>query len=83
MRALAAVNAPAAARMRLLGSYICSAGTEPTRGGRVRRPGLIVANSFVNGRQCLTEHGFPLPWHGVWPWDHPPGDQCPTLGPES
>ena len=19
---------------------------------------------------------------GRWPWDHPPGDQCPTLGPE-
>ena len=19
---------------------------------------------------------------GCWPWDHPPGDQCPALGPE-
>ena len=31
----------------------------------MRRPGLIVANSFANGRKCLTEQGFPLPRHGL------------------
>ena len=31
----------------------------------MRRPGLIVANSFANGRKCLTEQVFPLPWHGL------------------
>ena len=31
----------------------------------MRRPGLIIANSFANGRKRLTEHVFPLPWHGV------------------
>ena len=31
----------------------------------MRRSGLIVANSFANGRKCLTEQGFPLPWHGL------------------
>ena len=65
MRALAAVNGPVAARTRFLGSFIRSAGAEPTRGGRVRRPGLIIANSFANGRKCLTEQVFPLPWHGL------------------
>ena len=24
----------------------------------------------------------PSPGMGSWPWDHPPGDQCPTLSPE-
>ena len=63
LRALAAVNGPAAARTIFLGSCIQSAGAEPTRGGRMHRPGLTVANSFANGRKCLTELIFPLHWH--------------------
>ena len=31
----------------------------------MRRSGVIVANSFANGRKCLTEQAFPLPWHGL------------------
>ena len=30
----------------------------------MRRLGLIVANSFANGRKCLSEQAFPLPWRG-------------------
>ena len=29
------------------------------------RPGLIVANSFPNGRKCSAEQVFCLPWHGL------------------
>ena len=65
MRGLAAVNGSAAVRTRFVDSCIRNAGAEPTRGGWVRRPGLIVANSFANGRKCLTEQVFPLPWHGL------------------
>ena len=31
----------------------------------MRRPGLAVANSFANGRKCVTEQVFPLSWHGL------------------
>ena len=31
----------------------------------MRRSSLIVANRFANGRTCLTERVFPLPWHGL------------------
>ena len=65
LRALAAVNGPVATRTRFLGSCTRSAGAKPTRGGRVRRPGLIVANSCANGRNCLTEQVFPLHRHGL------------------
>ena len=48
----------------------------------MHRPGLAVANSFANIRKCITELIFPLTSMGCWPWDHPPGDQCPSLDPE-
>ena len=32
----------------------------------MRRPRLIVANVFANGRKCLTEQHFPLPLHRVF-----------------
>ena len=31
----------------------------------MRRPGLVVATGVANGRKCLTEQVFPLPWHGL------------------
>ena len=31
----------------------------------MRRTCFIVANSFANGRKCLTKQVFPLPWHGL------------------
>ena len=65
MRALAAVQGPGAARTRFLGFRIRSAGAQPIRGGRVRRSGLTVANSFANSRKCLTEQFFPLHWRSV------------------
>ena len=48
----------------------------------MRRPGLTVASSFASGRMCLTEHFFLSTGMACWPWDQPPGDQRPTLGPE-
>ena len=63
MRAVAAVNGPVAARTRFLGSFIRSASAEPTKGGRVRRHGLTVANFFANDRNCLTEKkSSPMTW---------------------
>ena len=47
------------------------------------RLGLTCANGLANGRKGLTEHFFsPSTGADRWPWDHPPGDQCPRLDPE-
>ena len=45
----------------------------------MRRPSLIV----LRERKSASPSTFSLsPGIGCWPWDYPPGDQCPTLGPE-
>ena len=59
------MNGPAVAGTKFIGSCIRSAGGKATRGGRVRRPGLTAANSFANGRKCLTEEIVSLHWHGL------------------
>ena len=45
----------------------------------MRRPYLIVANRVANGRKCLAEQVFSLPWHGLLALRP---DQSPTLGPD-
>ena len=86
-RTLASAGRGQRARLRrgrdFVDSSIPRGSTEPTSGGRVCQPDLTVANFFANSRKRLTEHIFPSPlaW-GFWLGDHPPGDQCPTMGPE-
>ena len=47
------------------------------------QPDLTFASCFANGRKCHYNQTFSLSSGvGRWLWDHPPGDQCPTLGPE-
>ena len=47
------------------------------------QPDLTFASCFANGRKCHYNQTFSLSSGvGRWLWDHPPRDQCPTLGPE-
>ena len=47
-----------------LNEHDCGTVTDPAAGGRVRRPALIIANCFANGRKRLPEKmlSSPLAW---------------------
>ena len=81
-RTLASAGRGQYARVRrgrnVMNSSIPGGSAESTRGGQVCQPGLNFANCFANGRKRLTDQFF----SSRLAWVDPPGDQCPTLGPE-